>query len=78
MWAFAFVSIPHRYARNVSEEQLHPEWEMFQFLIGTLETRDKGMDMSLMQLPFQFLIGTLETILRIGIYQNSGGGFNSS
>ena len=56
-----YVSIPHRYARNlISAAFVTSFFFWFQFLIGTLETReDKGQLLG--RRKFQFLIGTLET-----------------
>ncbi len=54
------VSIPHRYARNEDGSDNALGEYVFQFLIGTLETRN-WRKWDILHKQFQFLIGTLET-----------------
>ena len=56
------VSIPYRYATNHRKVILARRSEMFQFLIGTLQTRPGRYCRSFSD-QFQFLIGTLQTLL---------------
>ncbi len=63
------VSIPHRYARNQDEGCGEGEGvEVFQFLIGTLETPDPLVTVMTHEM-FQFLIGTLETFFLLEVSQ---------
>ena len=51
----------------------NPHDVLFQFLIGTLETRKIGTRIEQLQKRFQFLIGTLETELRNSGVRKVGG-----
>ena len=54
------VSIPYRYDTNVITREYRLFYEVFQFLIGTIQTLTIGMTEEELQ-KFQFLIGTIQT-----------------
>jgi len=70
------VSIPHRYAENFPQLLSYFLQQVFQFLIGTLRTRNRALALY-EETGFQFLIGTLRTIeAALGLTITEG--FNSS
>ena len=55
------VSIPYRHSKNPETvHEISRQWDLFQFLIGTLKTRTRTLSSSI-SCWFQFLIGTLKT-----------------
>ena len=65
------VSIPYRHAKNTQAIQRAEDLEQFQFLIGTLKTKNQSITRCRYQW-FQFLIGTLKTLKKKGLYEDRG------
>ena len=62
-YAVAWVSIPHRYGKNVSGASPGAfSWNSFPFLIGTVRTLMWKMYFIIKLTKFPFLIGTVRTI----------------
>ena len=59
--SYIVVSIPHRYDPNGLVYVIYSAKEVFQFLIGTIQTLEEENRKLRQEKEFQFLIGTIQT-----------------